>query len=274
MITVTELYTYPIKSTSGIALTECEVQPIGLAQDRRRAVVDAATNRILTGRDYPALLGLTTTLTAQELLVQGPHTAIAMPLTPSDGASCTVKLWAEEQHPGIRYSETVNRWFSDVLGVDCYVIYMGKGCRRDLPTGMASGYTGNPGDAVSYADDYPLLLASEASLADLNSRLATPVTFQRFRPNIVLRGATAYQEDGWRRVRIGTCEFEYAQQCPRCVMTTIDPTTKTKDSRQEPLRTLATYRKAPGGGAPFGVQLVPRQLGTIAIGDTVEVLEA
>ena len=271
MITVAEIAIYPIKSTRGLPLRSSAVETLGLAQDRRRALVNATTNRIITARDYPALLGLTATLVDDQLVVYHGDAFIALPLVPATGESVAVDLWAAEGHPGLRYPDEVNRWFSAIAGVDCYLIAMGDGCRRELPTNLASAYVGQPGDAVSYADDYPVLLASEASLAELNTRLETPVTLTHFRPNVVLRGATAYEEDRWARVRIGECEFEFAQQCPRCVMITINPETQTKSQAQEPLRTLATYRKSPGG-VPFGVQMVPRRLGRISVGDAVEVL--
>jgi uncharacterized protein YcbX len=169
----------------------------------------------------------------------------------------------------MRYLKEVDDWFSEQLGEDCFLIFMDENCQREFPKGMASGYEGLPGDLVSYADDYPILVASEASLADLNSRLETPVTMKHFRPNIVLHGCEAFEEDTWSKFRIGECEFELAQQCPRCVMTTIDPETGIKH-KHEPLKTLAAYRRTPAGGAPFGAQAVPRILGTIRVGDVAE----
>lgn len=193
-------------------------------------------------------------------------------MNPENHEIARVKLWANEAHPGVRFSKEVDDWFSEQLNLDCYLIYMNENCRREFPTDMPSGYVGLPEDSVSYADDYPILLASEASLSELNSRLKEPVTMKHFRPNIVLSGSEAFEEDTWGRIRIGECEFELAQQCPRCVMTTINPETQQKHPQQEPLRTLAAYRRSPSGGAPFGVQLVPRRLGTIRIGDTAEKL--
>jgi uncharacterized protein YcbX len=271
MISVTRISIYPIKSTAPIDLQASAVQPLGLEHDRRRALVDAAAGRIMTARDYPQMLGISTQVAGEQLLLRAGGAELEIPLVPSDGELSRVKLWAEEQHPGLRYPDEVNRWFSAYLGLDCYLIAMGEGCVREFPTGMASGYLGRPGDAVSYADDYPLLVANEASLAELNTRLAQPVTMRNFRPNVVLSGCEAFAEDGWSRIRIGECELELAQDCPRCVMTTIDPETGQRHEQQEPLRTLASYRKAPGG-APFGIQMVPRSLGTLRIDDRVEVL--
>lgn len=271
-ITISEINIYPIKSTAGISLKKSNLQKIGLVQDRSRAVVVSATNKILTARECPQLLAISTKITEDAILVSSPKSSLSLPLIPSNKEISRVKLWADEAHPGIRYSKQVDDWFSKQLDLDCFLIFMGEDCRREFPKDMASGYEGRPDDAVSYADDYPILLASEASLADLNARLKEPVTMKHFRPNIVLNGCDAFEEDTWQRIKIGGCEFELAQQCPRCVLTTINPETQLKHKQQEPLRTLAAYRKTPAGGAPFGVQMVPRKLGQISVGDTVEKL--
>lgn len=270
-ITVSEIYIYPIKSTAGISLDESVIEKIGLVQDRRRAVVSIEKNRIITARENQKLFGIHTQILEHELVLTSPSSSLQLPLVPTGSDMVHVKLWAEENHPGIRYTKEVDNWFSEQLGEDCFLIFMGGNCHREFPKGMASGYEGLPGDTVSYADDYPLLVASEASLADLNSHLETPVTMKHFRPNIVLRGCEAFEEDTWTRFRIGECEFELAQQCPRCVMTTIDPETGIKH-KHEPLKTLASYRRTSAGGAPFGAQAVPRRLGAIKIGDVAEKL--
>jgi uncharacterized protein len=268
-ITVSQINIYPIKSTYGISLERSEVQKIGLVQDRRRAVVSVEKNRIITGRENQKLFSIHTQILENELVLTSQSSSLSLPLKPANQNMVHVKLWAEENHPGIRYSKEVDDWFSEQLGEDCFLIFMDENCHREFPKGMASGYEGLPGDTVSYADDYPLLVASEASLADLNARLETPVTMKHFRPNIVLLGCEAFEEDTWMRFRIGECEFELAQACPRCVMTTIDPETGIKH-KHEPLKTLASYRRTPAGGAPFGAQVVPRKLGTIKIGDMAE----
>jgi uncharacterized protein len=270
-ITVSEIHIYPIKSTAGISLEQSKIEKIGLVQDRRRAVVSVEKNRILTARENQKLFAIRTQVLEHELLLTSPNSSLHVPLVPTGNDRVHVKLWAEENHPGIRHTREVDDWFSEQLGEDCFLIFMDGNCQREFPTGMASGYTGLPGDTVSYADDYPILVASEASLADLNSHLETPVTMKHFRPNVVLRGCEAFEEDTWTKFRIGECEFELAQQCPRCVMTTIDPETGIKH-KHEPLKTLASYRKTPSGGAPFGAQVVPRKLGEIRIGDIAEKL--
>ncbi|MFN8414074.1 MAG: MOSC N-terminal beta barrel domain-containing protein [Anaerolineales bacterium] len=162
-ITVSQINIYPIKSTTGISLEESLVQKIGLFQDRRRAVVLAETNKILTARECPKLLSLSTQFIDDELVVSSSNSSLRMPISLSGREMVHVKLWANESHPGVRFSKQVDDWFSEQLNLDCYLIFMDENCRREFPKDMASGYEGLPEDAVSYADDYPILLASTAT---------------------------------------------------------------------------------------------------------------
>lgn len=273
MAQVVDLTIYPIKSTAGITLDQARLELRGFANDRRCAIVASENRRILTAREHGNMLAIQSHVGPDGLLVHLPnHTEpIVLPylLQPIE----RVNLWAEEQHPAMVYNQAINQAFSEYLGIDCLVIYMGEGCERPLPTDMPSGYMGRTTDRVSYADDYPILLASQASLTDLNRRLKQPVSMRHFRPNIVIDGTRAYQEDQWQWLQIGECLFEVAQACPRCVLITADPSTGQKHAQQEPLRTLARYRKTASGGVPFGIQLVPRKLGTIRQGDQVVVLK-
>jgi len=120
-------------------------------------------------------------------------------------------------------------------------------------------------DLVGFADAYPILVASEASIEDLNSRLEAPIPIQRFRPNIVLKGCGPFEEDTWTRLQIGDVTLRAARPCIRCLVTTQDPLTGAPLG-PEPLKTLATYRKVKNG-VIFGMYYVPEQLGCIAVGD-------
>jgi MOSC domain-containing protein len=132
---------------------------------------------------------------------------------------------------------------------------------------------------VSFADAYPLLAATTASLSAVNDWIAEgpladegPLPMTRFRPNLVIDGAGAWEEDGWRRVRIGSALFRAVKGCDRCAMTLTDPDTAAKGN--EPIATLARHRKW-DGATWFGMQLVPDNPGvTISVGDEVEILEA
>jgi uncharacterized protein YcbX len=129
-----------------------------------------------------------------------------------------------------------------------------------------------PGEAhTAFTDGYPFLVISEASLVDLNARLPTPVDMARFRPNLVLRGAEAYAEDAWTRIRVGHLELALVKPCPRCVVTTVDPA-RGERRGNDPLATLAQYRRAEEG-PPFGVYAVGLGTGGLAVGMEVTVLE-
>lgn len=133
-----------------------------------------------------------------------------------------------------------------------------------------------PDIAVGFADGFPLLLTSEASLADLNARLTDPVDMVRFRPNIVVGGGgmPPFDEDHWRRIRIGTTEFAVVKPCARCTIPTVLPAAGRKSADGEPIRTLRTYRQDAQGDVFFGMNAVHlRAGGRIAVGDAVVVLE-
>ena len=130
--------------------------------------------------------------------------------------------------------------------------------------------TAQPGDQVSFADGFPFLLLSVASLDKLNRRLSLSVSMDRFRPNIVIEGCEPHAEDRWDRIRIGEVPFRFAKPCARCLVTTVDQTTGERG--REPLRTLSTYRTV-DGQILFGQNLVHEGRGAVGVGDPVEVLD-
>jgi uncharacterized protein len=113
---------------------------------------------------------------------------------------------------------------------------------------------------------------SQASLEDLNQRLPTAVSMQRFRPNIVISGSAAFAEDTWQQIKIGEVAFDAVKRCSRCILTTVDPHTGQKDPNTEPLRTLGQYRRG-DGGVYFGMNLIPRSSGTLKLNDKLTVLK-
>jgi uncharacterized protein YcbX len=141
------------------------------------------------------------------------------------------------------------------------LLYMPDSERRAVNPNRA-----RPGDIVSFADAYPLLLISEASLAALNQRLDAPVEMRRFRPNLVISGCEPYAEDGFSALSIGPLTFRGVKRCERCVVTTVDPATA--EQGKEPLRTLARYRQSEGK-VWFGMNLIHDGPGTLRLGDPV-----
>jgi uncharacterized protein YcbX len=134
-----------------------------------------------------------------------------------------------------------------------------------------------PGETVSFADAFPLLLTALSSLKSLNSLIAEgdraeegPLPMDRFRPNVVVAGTTAWAEDEWQRIAIGEVAFRVTKTCGRCVVTTTDQATAERG--KEPLRTLGRHRRF-GSELVFGQNLVPEAPGTIRLGDPVTILE-
>ncbi len=264
---VTELNIYPIKSTRRIALQESKVLPRGLPWDRRWMLVDAAGG-FITARQQPRLAMVQTAVAGGELRVEGPGQApLQFPLVPPRQPLTPVTVWRDTLQAA-PVGAAADAWFSAFLGQSCRLVQL----TDELVRPVDPRY-GQPGDEVSFADGYPLLLLSEASLTDLNRRLSQPVPMRRFRPNLVIDGELPYAEDGWRRLRVGEVEFAGVKNCSRCIVTTIDPDCGEKDAAGEPLRTLSGYRRRPQGGVFFGQNLIPRSKGVIRVGDPVVVLE-
>ena len=265
--TIRAIHVYPLKSGAPNDLDAAEVQPRGIEHDRRWMLV-GADGETITAREFPRLVLVRTAADARGVTFSAPGAPdLRVPHT-ARGARRRVTVF-DNPCAGLTHPPGVDDWFSRYLGTSCRLVHMSEECVRDvLPeTG------GRWGDEVSFADECPLLLISEGSLRDLNTRLANPVSMRRFRPNLVVSDTgTAFAEDGWRKVRIGAVEFDFAQVCKRCVLTTIDPETAVLHERQEPLRTLSTYRRRGAGGPAFGVHLIPRTTGTVRRGDAIQII--
>ena len=265
---VSKVSVYPVKSCAPVAMEGAAVAPRGLDFDRRWMLVDPE-GHTLTGREFPSLLKVRAEIGEEGLVLRAPAMPDLEIAGREEGPSHSVFVF-DDPCPAFGCGPRVDRWFAEYLGTQCRLVHMGRDCRRPV----SAEHGGRPGDEVSFADECPVLLTSEASLADLNSRAPHPVPMARFRANLVVSGAPApYDEDHWRRVRIGGVDFDCAQACRRCVFTTIDPESGARDAHQEPLRTLSTYRRRGPGGPAFGIHLIPRGEGVVRAGDAVEVVE-
>ena len=266
-LTLTGLYLYPVKSLGGYAVAEAEVTARGLRHDRRWLLVDER-NRFMTQRQQPELALLAVAPSYNGFLLSHRQRPDLLPLfipfeaTPERTLFVTVWddiLWAWRGTP------EADEWLAEALGRPCRLVYMSDMVRRDVEPEL------NPeGQLVSFADGYPFLLIGEAALADLNTRLAQPVPMNRFRPNLVFGGGEAYEDDTWEQFRVGEVAFRAVRGCGRCVLTTIDQATATKSPAAEPLRTLATYRKAESSTL-FGQNVTGPGAGRLRVGDAVTV---
>lgn len=259
------LYRYPMKSCAPLPADAAVVEPRGLAHDRRWMVVDPA-GRFITGRELPRLTLVRAEPEANGMLtLQAPGMAsIQVPL-PQGNARLPVTVWKSDVL-GRPCAAAADAWLSDFLGQPVRLVHMDGDVHRPMTSSRAQ-----PGDEVSFADAYPLLLITRAAVDLLNTKLERPVSPLRFRPNLIVDGAPAHAEDGWSRIRVGEVELDVGTACVRCVFTTVDPERGERAADGEPLRTLIGYRRGEEG-VTFGRNLIPRTAGTIRVGDPIEVL--
>lgn len=266
---LTEIRRYPVKSCRGESLDEAQVEPWGLAGDRRWMVVDQ-DGCVITAREVNSMLLIRPDLTEGGLRCTAPDRAPMTVDVPDPSDQGPVTIWSSRLTAASAGAEA-DAWFADVLGRPARLVYLDDPERRQTDQRF-----GEAGDRVSFADGYPLLLTTEESLASLNDVVLhadrEPLPMTRFRPNVVVAGASAWAEDDWRRIRVGDAVFRVVKGCARCVITTLDPETGVRE--KEPIASLARIRRW-DGATWFGVNLVPDSPGaTIRIGDDVEVLDA
>ncbi len=267
------LFLYPVKSLRGFAVVAAAVDDLGLFGDRRFLVIDD-TGKFLTQRSLPRMALVETGLDPTALTLSAAGTgSVRVPRAADPRAPLrTVTVWKSEGLLAEDCGGEAATFLSDFLGARCRLVRIGDKFSRPVLKHAA-----HPGDRFTFADGAPLLAISEASLADLNDRIvadgedAVPMT--RFRPNLVVGGCAAYAEDTWPRFRIGDVTFRSAGQSARCTVTTTDQLTGERG--QEPLRTLATYRRdaTDPTDVNFGQNIIQEtKAGTVRVGDAVELL--
>jgi len=262
--TLSALNIFPVKSCAPLVLDSASVEPRGLAHDRRWIVTDES-GRFFTGRQHPRLTLLRAVPSGDGLDLSAPGMPPLHLDAPRPAERLEVTVW-KNTVDAVPAQAEADAWISEFLGLPARIAFMDQDCERLVDPAWSK-----PGDEVSFADAFPLLLISQAALDALNAKLAAPVPMLRFRPNFVVAGTEPHAEDGWKRVRIGEIEFDLVKPCSRCVFTTVDFTTGTFDPSGEPLRTLTTYRRTERG-VTFGQNVIPRGTGTVRVGDPVEVL--
>jgi uncharacterized protein YcbX len=256
------IYIYPIKSASGIALEMAQVGKRGFQYDRQWMLVDER-GKFLTQRQFPRMALIKVQLEGEYLVIAAPQRqSLYVPLHLDNQEHISVEVWGDVCE-AIPLGEEVARWFSEFLELSCQLVYMPESSLRPVNSQYAS-----QNEQVSFADAFPFLLISEASLQDLNERLDEPVPMNRFRPNLVVSGCEPFAEDSWRSIRIGSIAFRVVKPCDRCTITTVEQSTGIRG--KEPLQTLAQYRRWKGK-IFFGQNLLQEQLGMLKIGDSVEI---
>jgi len=265
---------YPVKSLRGIAVESAEVDSLGAVGDRRFLVVDKA-GVFMTQRSVPAMARVDALLDESFLSLRSAgFGGIRVRRAPDPGAPLVpVRVWKSEELRAEHCGEAPAAWLTEALGTPCSLVRIGPAFRRPI-----GGRGARPGENVGFADGYPFLVLSEASVQDVNRRILAggggAVPINRFRPNLVVDGCGPFAEDKWRRIRIGGIVFRVTKPCSRCVITTTDQATGERSA--EPLRTLAGYRRDPAEPTDvnFGQNLIHETIsGSLRVGDPVEVLE-
>ena len=266
--TIDQLWVYPVKSCGGIALPEAELTDTGLAFDRTWMVVDSE-GEFVTQRELPRMALIQPAFKMGQLVLRAPgmlalHLALDAAETP-----LRVRVWDDEV-AAYDMGDVAAQWFSDFLGPDAPADLKRLRLARFDPEVRrlcSPKWTGGREATTQFADGFGLLVASTASLAGLNERLAdaghAPVDMQRFRPNIVLAGVEAHDEDRLGPMHIATANgeavVETVKPCARCPIPNIDPATATASPAVGD--TLQAYRQDArlNGAVTFGMNAIVLQ---------------
>ncbi len=264
---ISGLFYYPIKSCRGFAAESALVTRRGVEHDRLMMLVDDKCN-FLTQREFPRMALIEPHILPSErgdyLTLRAAGTReLGLPIT-DVGQRRSVVVWRSTCQ-AVDQGDAAAEWLSNFLGSSVRLVRIADEFKREVNPDFAV----TPDDETSFSDGYPILIISQASLDDLNHRLATPLPMNRFRPNIVVDGCAAFAEDSWQRIRIGGIEFALVKPCARCQVTTTDQ--QSAEVGKEPLTTLATYRRI-DGKVMFGQNVIGLGTGTLHVGDPIEVL--
>jgi len=267
-ITLTDLFGYPVKSLRGERLDRSPVGARGLDGDRRWMIVDE-NGRFITRRETPGMALFAVRSDDDGLMIDHPDHGQHRVTRPAARApAIEARVWGDTVC--VRLGDAaIATYLSRAFGRPVRLVYQGEEGVRPIDPAFSA-----PGDHVSLSDGYPLLITTHASLAALNAELTVTVPIARFRPNIVVGGTEAWGEDHWRRIRIGDVTFRIAKPSSRCIVTTQQPETGERLEGNEPLATLRRIGRIAKGGVMFGQNAIPENVGTISVGDTVDILEA
>lgn len=279
MAILTELNFYPIKSCAGISLREATFTAAGLMvdqiYDREWMVVDG-NGKFLTQREFPSMALIRPRLRLDTLELRAPgmlplHIPLDLP-PPELEMTVEVQVWNDKV---LAYDcdETTAVWISNAVGTPCRLVRFHPSARRMANPQWTDGVEA----PTLFSDGYPYLVISEESLADLNEKLVQarrdPLPMDRFRPNVVIRGGGAFDEDAAARISLGAVGLRPVKPCPRCPIPAIDQQTGLVGP--DPLDILRSYRanERVGGKITFGMNaiLVAGEDNVLRVGQEVEV---
>jgi uncharacterized protein YcbX len=272
---ITSLTIYPVKSLAGIPLTEARVGKRGLEHDREWMIVSEG-GQFITQRELAPLALIHTAIDDKHLTLSLPNDEqIKVDLISEDvndaaasviKKAITVKVW-KDTCEAFDEGDDAAAILSTYLKRKVRLVRMKRSFERPLD----ERYRTSDGDTVGFADDFPVLVISDESLKELNSKLEFPVPMNRFRPNITIGGTSPFAEDDWQDFATGEggkIKMSVVKPCARCLIVTIDQ--ETAEASVEPLRTLSYFRKQ-DGKIMFGQNAIPYTFGALRVGDTVNV---
>ena len=247
MATVTELVLYPIKSCAGVRVEQAQCGIDGLSaqgvHDREWMLV-TRDGQFLTQREFPRMALIHPRIDGGALVVSAPGMPpLSLPLAHDPAApTIQVQIW-DDRLGAADCGDPAAAWFADALGAECRLVRF----RPDMQRPTSTKWTGGAPSATRFADGYPILLIGQASLDDLNAKLASagraPLPMNRFRPNLVVDGLEAFEEDFVESLTAGALTLRPVKPCARCPIPSIDQDTGSVGP--DPLDILQAYRANP-----------------------------
>ena len=261
---VHSLHIYPVKSLAGIQVPSFEMDDFGPKGDRRWMIVDVDRN-FVTQRAFPELAKVSASFVESDVSIHIPGEGdFTLKATDEEARVLVWRDWVKAQKGEPSASQALSRF----CGAELFLVYMPDSSFRRVDAGRVTEYR-----RVGFADGFPFLVTTLASLEELNGRLDVPVDMRRFRPNIVVEGSAPWEEDHWSKLEVGGQPFDIVKPSSRCVLTTVDPDTGVKDPGLQPLRTLSGYRRT-ADGVIFGQNAMHESPGVIHVDDPVTVIES
>lgn len=233
-----QLYRYPVKSLGGQAVEALQPEIRGFRDDRRWCFVDQRNN-FMGQRRFVSLTHFRAEIHGDELRfirIEDDALVGAVAGARTGQKSSAVTVW-DDTFTATLIEDDGLAAITETLGIPgARLLYMGGEDRRPVDPRYAKA-----GEEVSFADGYPYLVTTTASLADLSARVGEQLDERRFRPNIIVDHDVPFAEDDWAALKIGTHAFRLPKPCARCIMITQDPDTGDRNPRV--LAELAAYRK-------------------------------
>ena len=261
---ISQLIIFPIKSLGPVELQHVEVDSLGLVGDRRFMLV-SETGQFITQRTRPDLTRFALKLYGSDYLIMDQLTQNhrVLSVNPALGDWVDVTLWDDEIHVR-EVADGISAWFSKLLNETVRLVQI----QSSAPRSIESKYQTTGSQQSSFADSLPILLASEASYQAVEHHFGASFDWMRFRANVIISGAKAFEEDSWLEFSLGTVRLFGAKPCARCQLVNVNPATGEVDKSM--LEVLSRFRKV-GNKVYFGQQAVPVVSGRIAVGDEIHV---